>query len=63
MLWYVPFLLMTVVALPLLAILSSRASRSAQAELPSRRALYIQLLVIQLIVGGLAAPRPAPDAE
>ncbi len=55
MLWTLPFLLLVVVILPLLAISSYRNVRSPHAELPSRIGLYFNLLFVQLIVGGFAA--------
>lgn len=55
MLWTLPFLLFVAVVIPVFAINSYRSMRSPQAELPNRIALYINLLLTQMIVGGFAA--------
>ena len=54
MLWVVPFLALVGVLLPLMAVASARGTQDVQ-QLPSRTAIYIQLLVVQGLVGGSAA--------
>jgi membrane protease YdiL (CAAX protease family) len=54
MLWATPFLIVTLVAFPLLAILNSRTSQEAPIESVDRTALYVQLLVVQAVLGCLA---------
>ena len=55
LLWAAPFLLIAVVAFPLVAVVNARQSRGAALEALSRTALYVQLLVIQLILAVLGA--------
>ncbi len=55
LLWAAPFLLVAVVAFPALAVLNSRQSQQASLETVSRTALYLQLLVIQVILAVLGA--------
>jgi hypothetical protein len=54
-LWSLPFLLIVSVAIPLLAINSYRNIRVPQVELLGRTALNLNLLPVQLFVGGFAA--------
>jgi membrane protease YdiL (CAAX protease family) len=54
MLWAIPFLLFVAVVLPLLAIGSYRSMHSDQAVMPTRATLYVNLLILQLLLGGLA---------
>ncbi|MEQ1905611.1 MAG: type II CAAX endopeptidase family protein [Pirellulaceae bacterium] len=54
MLWAIPFLLFVTVVLPLLAISSYRSVHSAQAVMPTRATLYVNLLILQLLMGSLA---------
>jgi membrane protease YdiL (CAAX protease family) len=55
LLWAAPFLLVAVVAFPLVAVVNARHSQGAALEALGRTALYVQLLVIQLILSALGA--------
>ena len=55
LLWAAPFLLVAVVAFPVVAIVNARQSQEAVVEALSRTALYLQLLLIQLILASLGA--------
>ncbi|HET8622186.1 MAG TPA: CPBP family intramembrane glutamic endopeptidase, partial [Gemmatimonadales bacterium] len=55
LLWAAPFLLVAVVAFPLVAIINARRTQEDGLEALSRTALYLQLLVIQLILASLGA--------
>jgi membrane protease YdiL (CAAX protease family) len=55
MLWALPFVLVTVIAFPAIAVINARHSRNTSIESVTPTALYLQLLLIQAVLAGLAA--------